>query len=74
MTCGRCGYQRVVSADDTSDLGEPMLPTEQTHPDHREHAKLSKHVSEEDLDQRVQHERKLVDADRSSSDGEGGGE
>ncbi|WP_125939875.1 hypothetical protein [Mycolicibacterium grossiae] len=66
-----------MSADDTSNLGEqPMLPTEQTHPDHREHAKLSKHISEEDLDQRVQHERKLVVVDRldSSSDGEGGGE
>ena len=41
-----------------------MVPTEAVHPDHREHAKEPKHLSEDELTRRTQHERDIVDAER----------
>jgi hypothetical protein len=37
-------------------------PIEVPHPDHREHAKTPKHVSDQELEERTQHERQIVDA------------
>jgi hypothetical protein len=42
-------------------LDDVMIPTETVHPDHREHAKSPKHLSDEELDQRAAHEQELVD-------------
>jgi hypothetical protein len=48
------------------DLGEVMVPTEEAHPDRREHAKQPKHVDEEELERRTEYEREIVDAERPS--------
>ena len=37
-----------------------MVPTEETHPDHREHAKQPKHVDDDELERRTEHERQIV--------------
>lgn len=54
----------MTSHDAADDLDDVMVPTEQVHPDHREHAKEAKHPSEDELEQRTQHERDIVAADR----------
>ena len=41
-------------------LDDVMVPTEQAHPDHREHAKTPKHLDDNDLESRTEHERKEV--------------
>ena len=48
-----------------------MVPTEEVHPDHREHAKQGKHVDDDELERRTQHERELV---AEGSDGEDSGD
>jgi hypothetical protein len=54
-----------MTRNEAADLNDVMVPTEQVHPDHREHAKKSKHVDESDLEARTQHERDLVDSPRT---------
>lgn len=44
-------------------LDEPMIPTEQVHPDHREHAKTGHRIDEDELARRAEHERDEVGAD-----------
>ncbi|MDZ7931854.1 MAG: hypothetical protein U5N21_18095 [Rhodococcus sp. (in: high G+C Gram-positive bacteria)] len=41
-------------------LDDVLTPTEQAHPDHREHAKTPKHLDEGDLAARTEHERDEV--------------
>lgn len=53
-----------MTSHDAADDLNVMVPTEEVRPDHREHAKEAKHLSEDELDQRTQHERDIVDADR----------
>jgi hypothetical protein len=53
-----------MTPDDAQDLNNVMVPTEEIHPDRREHAKEPKHLDEDDLDRRTQQERDIVDADR----------
>jgi hypothetical protein len=53
-----------MTSEDAADLNEVMVPTEAVHPDHREHAKEPKHLSEDELTRRTQHERDIVDAER----------
>ncbi|WP_161600647.1 hypothetical protein [Mycolicibacterium hodleri] len=55
-----------MTSDDAADLDDVMVPTEQVHPDHREHAKEAKHVSEE---RRTQHELDIVNAERPADHG-----
>jgi hypothetical protein len=50
--------------DDVADLNQVMVPTEEVRPDHREHAKESKHLDDGELERRTQHEREIVDAER----------
>jgi hypothetical protein len=40
------------------------VPTEQPHADHREHAKEGKHLDDDELQRRTEHERQLVERDR----------
>jgi hypothetical protein len=56
-----------MTSNDEADLNEVMVPTEEVHPDHREHAKEAKHPSDEELEGRTQHERDIVDGERPSS-------
>jgi hypothetical protein len=51
-----------MTPDDAPDLDDVMVPTEEAHPDRREHAKLPKHVDDDELEQRTEHERQIVDA------------
>ncbi len=57
-----------MEPDDATDLNDVMLPTEQVHPDHREHAKQPRHLDDDDLERRTQHEREIVDAQQRESD------
>ena len=60
----RNGYGLDMTSDDATDLNDVMVPTEEVHPDHREHAKEGKHLDGDDLERRTQHERDIVDAER----------
>ena len=42
----------------------PLETTEDAHPDRREHAETSPRVDDDELAQRTQHERELVERDR----------
>lgn len=53
-----------MTPDDAADSNDVMVPTEEVHSDHREHAKQSKHLDDNDLQRRTQHERNIVDAQR----------
>lgn len=60
----RMGNASFMTSDDVADLNQVMVPTEEVHPDHREHAKESKHLDDGELERRTQHEREIVDAER----------
>ena len=62
------GYGPKMSSPDAADDLNVMVPTEEVHPDHREHAKEAKHPSEDDLERRTQHERDIA-ADRPPAHG-----
>jgi len=62
------GYGEDMTPDEAPDLNDVMVPTEEVHPDHREHAKQSKHLDDDELERRTQHERVIVDADQPDSD------
>lgn len=53
-----------MTPDDVADVNQVMVPTEEVHPDHREHAKESRPIDDDELERRTQHEREVVDADR----------
>ena len=57
-----------MTPDDAPDLNDVMVPSEEVHPDHREHAKTSKHLDDDGLERRTEHEREIVDATRAESD------
>ncbi|MGA9872528.1 MAG: hypothetical protein WBQ44_15490 [Rhodococcus sp. (in: high G+C Gram-positive bacteria)] len=38
-------------------LDDVLIPTEEAHPDHREHAKTPKHIDDDELAARTEHER-----------------
>lgn len=44
-------------------LDDVIVPTEDVHPDHREHAKEPKHLDDADLEARTAHEREQVHGD-----------
>lgn len=44
-------------------LDDVMTPTEEVHPDHRAHAKEGKHLDDDELDRRTEHEREIVHGD-----------
>lgn len=50
----------MTDAPDTPDLNDVMVPTEDVHPDHREHAKTSRPLDEEELRRRAEHEQEEV--------------
>ena len=41
---GTAGTRPLMADDDRDDLADVMVPTEEIHPDRREHAKTPKHV------------------------------
>ena len=66
VTGHAAGYVTGMAADDREDVFEVMIPSEEVHPDHREHAKTPKHLDDEDLARRTQHERDIVGGDKPS--------
>jgi len=53
----------MTQSHDEPNLDDVMTPTETVHPDHREHAKEPKHLDEDELARRTQHERDEVATD-----------
>jgi hypothetical protein len=49
-----------MSENNEPTLDDVMIPTEEAHPDHKEHAKTPKHLDDNDLDARTEHERDEV--------------
>ncbi|WP_167759442.1 hypothetical protein [Mycobacterium sp. PS03-16] len=45
-------------------LNDVMVPTEDVHPDHREHAKEPHPLDDDELARRAQHERDITGADK----------
>ncbi|MEW5809261.1 MAG: hypothetical protein AB1925_07395 [Actinomycetota bacterium] len=52
------------TTNDPDDLDAVLVPTEEAHPDRREHAKTPKHSDDDELVRRTQHERDVVAEDR----------
>ena len=50
--------------DNAPDINEVMVPTEEVHPDHHEHAKQPHPIDDGELERRVQHERDITGADK----------
>jgi len=48
---------------ETPNLDDVIVPEEQAIPDHTAHGKIPKHVDDEELERRTQHERELVGSD-----------
>jgi hypothetical protein len=57
-----------MAADEREELSDVMVPSEEVHPDHREHAKMPKHVDDDELSRRTEHERNLVGGDKPPAD------
>jgi hypothetical protein len=55
----------MADNDDQTNLDDVLVPTEQPHPDHRAHAKEDKHLDDDELQRRTEHERHLLERDRS---------
>ena len=53
----------MTEPHDQPNLHDVITPTEATQPDHQEHAKSPKHLDEDELARRTQHERDEVAAD-----------
>ena len=53
----------MTQSHDEPNLDDVMTPTESVHPDHREHAKVPKHLDEDELARRTQRERDELGAD-----------
>ena len=50
----------MTEPPEVPDLDDVMVPSETVHPDHREHAKSPKHLDDDELARRTEHERKEV--------------
>lgn len=63
-------WYSLVMADEnnTPDLDDVMVPTETVTPDHREHAKEAKHLDDDALEKRAEHEQQLVDENAQRRD------
>jgi hypothetical protein len=55
----------MSETNERPDLDDVMTPTEEIHPDRREHAKEAKHVDDDELDRRTEHEREIVHGDQA---------
>lgn len=53
----------MTHPDDTPTIDDVMTSTEVTHPDHREHGKMPKHVDGDELEERLEQEREEVGLD-----------
>lgn len=47
----------MTGPHDEPTLDDVLTPTEEVHPDHRAHAKSPKHVDDDELTARTEHER-----------------
>jgi hypothetical protein len=53
----------VTQPDPDATLDDVITPTEHATPDHHDHAKTPKHLNDDELERRTEHEREEVDAD-----------
>lgn len=56
----------MTDPQSTPDLDDVIDPHEQARPDHREHAKASPHLDDDELARRTEQERAQVEHDRSA--------
>jgi hypothetical protein len=54
--------------DPDPNLDDVMTPTEQATPDHHEHAKTPKHLNDDELARRAEHEREQAGVEDYDSD------
>jgi hypothetical protein len=57
-----------MARNENPDLSNVMVPTEEVHPDHREHAKEPHPIDDDELARRVQHERDVTGGDKPAGD------
>lgn len=57
-----------MARNENPDLSDVMVPTEEVHPDHREHAKEPHPIDDDELARRVQHERDVTGGDKPATD------
>lgn len=50
----------MSETNEQPNLHDVMTPSEEVHPDRKEHAKEGKHVDDSELERRTQHERESV--------------
>jgi hypothetical protein len=55
----------MSESNERPDLDDVMTPTEEVHPDRKEHAKEGKHLDDAELQARTRHERELVQRDQN---------
>jgi hypothetical protein len=57
-----------MTANDREETAEVLVPTEEVHPDRREHAKTPKHLDDDELARRTEYERDLVGGEKPPTD------
>lgn len=57
-----------MAENDAPNLNDVIVPTEEVHEDHREHAKQPHPIDDDELARRVEHEREVTGADKPASD------
>jgi hypothetical protein len=57
-----------MARDEDPEISDVIVPTEEVHPDHREHAKQPHRIDDDELERRVQHERDITGADKPAND------
>jgi hypothetical protein len=58
----------MAERSEEPNLDEVMVPTERPHPDHRAHAKADKHLDDDELPRRTEHEREVIHHEQSGSE------
>lgn len=58
-----------MTENDEPQLDDVMVPTEEVHPDRREHAKMPHPIDDEELERRTEHEREEIRADQERAPG-----
>lgn len=56
-----------MTENDEPTLDNVIVPTEETHPDRREHGKMPNPVDDDELARRTEHEREEIRADQEGT-------
>ncbi|BCI53082.1 hypothetical protein NIIDNTM18_23600 [Mycolicibacterium litorale] len=53
-----------MAGNNDPDISDVIVPTEEVHPDRREHAKEPRPIDDDEMARRAQHERDVTGADK----------